>query len=209
MFYRDSQQRYRCPAFDRLSWLSHGFGTRHSAPPEPLATVKQIHSGRCLAADGRHGFIGEGDALVDCGPGAALGVKTADCLSILLVDPGTRAIAAVHAGWRGTVAGIAARAVELLHARYGADPAGIEAAIGPGILRCCFEVGPEVAAEFGQSGRVHIDLEAINRSQLRAAGVSEARLHTSGLCTACDIGEFYSFRREKEQAGRLISFIGT
>ena len=153
MFYKDPRQVYRSSELDALPWLIHGFGTRQSDIPgrfANLATVKQIHSAICVAAEGRCGVLGEGDALLEDQPGSAIAIKTADCIPILLVDQRHRAVAAVHAGWRGTVARIAARAVEAMRQRFGAEPRDLHAAIGPGIGKCCYEVGAEVAAEFGE-----------------------------------------------------------
>jgi hypothetical protein len=198
-------------ALDRHEWLVHGFGTRHSdvaALAGRLATVKQVHSAECVAADGRGGVLGEADALLENTPGCAVAVKTADCIPILLVDPGQRAVAAVHAGWRGTAARIAEKAVAAMRQRFGTDPAVVEAAIGPGIGVCCYEVGPEVAARFGHRGRAHIDLAQANRAQLEAAGIGADRIHCAGLCTMCNARDFHSFRRDGEAAGRMYSFIG-
>jgi YfiH family protein len=210
VFYSDSQT-YRVPEFDRYDWLIHGFGTRHVDVPARfanLATVKQIHSADCVAAEGRTGILGQADALLENSPGAVVAVKTADCIPILLVDSRRRAVAAVHAGWRGTASRIAQRAIESMRRRFGTDPADLEAAIGPGIGACCYEVGPEVAEQFGGQGRVHIDLPGINRSQLTDAGVTPGRIYASNLCTMCLPEEFHSFRRDKDAAGRLYSFIG-
>src|SRR5579863_4421718 len=114
-FYRDERQIYRVSELDAIDWLIHGFGTRHSDIPAlfaNLATLKQVHSASCVAACGRSGVLGEGDALLEDTPGSVVAVKTADCVPILLVDERHRAVAAVHSGWRGTAAGIAVRAVE-------------------------------------------------------------------------------------------------
>jgi len=211
VFYKDARQVYRLSELDALPWLIHGFGTRHSDIPgwfENLATVKQVHSAVCVAAEGRRGVLGEGDALLEDRPGAAIAVKTADCIPILLVDERHRAVAAVHAGWRGTVARIAARAVEAMRRRFGADPRDLAAAIGPGIGKCCYEVGPEVARHFGEQGRAHISLADANRGQLVEAGVTPGRIYASNLCTMCLAEEFHSFRRDREAAGRLYSFAG-
>jgi polyphenol oxidase len=211
VFYCDSRHVYRAPAFDSLAWLIHGFGTRLAEIPagiHPLATLKQIHSAECLAADGRSGVLGEADALLENTPGCLVAVKTADCIPILLADTRRRAVAAVHAGWRGTVGRIAVAAVAAMRERYGTAPADLEAAIGPGIGACCYEVGPEVAAHFGLAGRAHLDLVAANRLQLQAAGVPAERIHAANLCTMCNSREFHSFRRDREAAGRMYSFIG-
>ncbi len=210
MFYPDSHT-YRVPEFDRYDWLIHGFGTRHADVPARfanLATVKQIHSADCVAAEGRTGILGRADALLEDSPGSVVAVKTADCIPILLVDSRRRAVAAVHAGWRGTAARIAQHAIDSMRARFGTDPADLEAAIGPGIGACCYEVGPEVAEQFGGQGRGRLDLPAINRGQLAEAGVTPGRIYASNLCTMCLPGEFHSFRRDKDAAGRLYSFIG-
>jgi len=223
-FYKGTSEIYRVKELDAFPWLLHGFGTRNSDIPGQfanLATLKQIHSTTCLPAGGRAGLIGEGDALLEDAPGAVVAVRTADCIPILLIDERHRAVAAVHAGWRGTAAGIAQRALEAMRERFGTDAGDVHAAIGPGIGECCFEVGPEVAAVFESpvprahglrsvtgNDKVHIDLAAENRRQLLEAGVTGERIYTSNLCTKCLSGDFHSFRRDREAAGRLFSFAG-
>jgi len=201
----------KAPNFADLEWLDHGFGLRDSDPPAGIRTVKQIHSSIVLdAADTRP----EGDALLSDRAGIRVGVKTADCVPILLVDPSIPAVAAIHAGWRGSAENIVAAAVRELTARWKTQPGNLRAAIGPSIGVCCYEVGPEVARRFetwnstlkNAQGPVRLDLPAINEAQLRAAGVAD--IWKSGECTFCLPGRFYSFRREREQAGRMLSFIG-
>jgi YfiH family protein len=211
VFYQDSQHVYRVRELDSLAWLVHGFGTRLADIPErfaQLATLKQIHSAACVPAAGRHGVLGQGDALLEDAIGSVIAVKTADCIPILLIDERQRAVAAIHAGWRGTVAHIVEGAMEAMAQRFGTAPADLHAAIGPGIGKCCYEVGPEVAAEFGEHGRAHIDLPEANRRQLIDAGVTPERIYASNLCTKCRPEEFHSFRRDKEAAGRLYSYVG-
>jgi hypothetical protein len=106
------------------------------------------------------------------------------------------------------VAEIAERAVEAMRRRFGSHAENLHAAIGPGIGNCCFEVGPEVSEQFGHSGRAHIDLAAENQRQLIETGVTPKRIYASNLCTKCRAGEFHSFRRDREQAGRMYSFAG-
>lgn len=191
-----------------MDWLRHGFGTRDALPPsEPLATVKQIHGSevRIVEQGGQHGTA---DGLISDTSGLLVGIKTADCLPILLIDPAHQVVSAIHAGWRGTAAGIASLAVQAMEKEFGSVPADIEAAIGPGIGGCCFEVGPEVARQFGpwdSESKTCLDLTFINLTQLRTAGVN--KIYESGLCTMCGEG-FFSFRREREQAGRMLSFVG-
>lgn len=210
-FYLNGHGVYQVSELDRLQWLAHGFGTRNADVPrqfENLATLKQVHGAECVDACGRAGILGQGDALLENSPGAVVAVKTADCIPIILVDDEQRAVAVVHAGWRGTAAGIAARAVNAMQIRFGTDANRLHAAIGPGIGECCFEVGPEVSAQFGRTGRAHIDLEAENRRQLLQSGVTAERIYASGMCTMCRTGEFHSFRRDREAAGRMHTFAG-
>jgi YfiH family protein len=211
VFYRDSQNIYRARPLERFPWLEHGFGTRHgpyfTGDPR-LATLHQIHSDICVAARGRTGPLGDGDALLDNTPGHLVAVKTADCIPILLVDEEHRAVAAVHAGWRGTVRGIVRGAVRGMREEFGTRPAKLHAAIGPGIGKCCYEVAAEVAAQFGATGPCHIDLVEANRRQLAEAGVPDPQIYAARLCTKCGAGDFHSYRRDKEHAGRMLSFIG-
>ena len=211
MFYRDPAGIYRVRELDALPWLVHGFGTRSVDIPAlypQLGTVKQIHSALCVEAAGRAGVLGEADALLENTPGSVVAIKTADCIPILLADTRHRAVAAVHAGWRGTVARIAQRAIAQMHARFGSEPADLFAAIGPGIGACCYEVGPEVASQFGLEGRAHLDLTDVNRRQLIEAGIDRTRVYAAGLCTMCGAEDFHSFRRDREAAGRMYSFVG-
>lgn len=197
------------PNLSALPWLTHGFGQRDSVYPDKMTTVKQIHSCRVMeapaAGDER---VAEADALVAQQPGLVVGVRTADCVPVLLADYKTKAVAAVHAGWRGTAGAIVAATIRELEARYGAHPEDIVAAIGPSIGPCCYEVGPELVRAFqkwtGSESRM-LDLPAINALQLRETGVTD--IWMAGECTFCN-RSYHSFRREKEQAGRMLSFIG-
>ncbi|MGA2740636.1 MAG: polyphenol oxidase family protein, partial [Bryobacteraceae bacterium] len=149
-----------------------------------------------------------GDALLENTPGHLVAVKTADCIPILLVDEERRAVAAVHAGWRGTAAGIVRNALRGMREEFGTRPGHVHAAIGPGIGKCCYEVGADVAAQFGETGPCHIDLVETNRRQLIEAGIPASRIYAANLCTKCGVEDFHSYRRDKEQAGRMLSFVG-
>ena len=208
MFYLDPNHFYRVRELDALPWLIHGFGTRYSRVPDALATVKQIHSATCVFAEGRTGVLAEADALIESVPGHAIAVKTADCIPVLLADERHRVVAAIHAGWRGTAAHIVSGAIRAMTERFDTEPADLHAAIGPGIGACCYEVGPEVMVQFGGQGRGHLDLEAENRRQLENSGVTPERIYASHLCTMCGTEHFHSFRRDRESAGRMYSFIG-
>jgi YfiH family protein len=215
VFYKDSQNIYRVRPLEAFDWLVHGFGTRWSdsfGSCGNLATLRQIHSANVVYAEGRCGSLGEGDALIENTPGVLLAVKTADCVPILLVDPRLRAVAAVHAGWRGTAQKIAARAILEMQTKFGSRAQDLHVAIGPGIGKCCYEVGPDVAAQFHYQGDqlndpVHLDLPAINSRQIKELGVPAAQIYQAHICTMCN-DEFHSYRRDKQKAGRMLSVIG-
>jgi YfiH family protein len=164
------------------------------------------------------------DGLTTRAPGVLLGVKSADCVPVILGDRRTGACASVHAGWRGTVAGIVPRAIEGMRAEFDTAPSDVRAAIGPAALACCYEVGAEVINAFRRNfnyadelftptrdGHALIDLHEANRRQLIEAGVRAERIHTLPLCTMCRTDLFFSYRREKSvygRTGRLMSVIG-
>lgn len=192
---------------ENLPWLEHGFGTRQSNPDQTaMARLQQIHSAATFVAR-ESGSIGEGDALVSTSPSVAVSIRTADCFPILLADPETRSVAAIHAGWRGTAAGIVAATLARMRSEFGTDPGNIFAAIGPGIGHCCYEVGVEVARQFGMAQAGKLDLAVENRNQLVGEGVRPDRIEQVGGCTFCHPAQFHSWRRDHDRAGRMISFI--
>lgn len=218
-FLLDRNGVYRAAILDCIPWLEHGFGTRetHGWPDgSRLVTLHQIHSDRVVRVDGGTlpGRAGEGDALITNHPGILVGVRTADCVPILIVDPVRRAVAAVHAGWRGTAAGIAQKAIEKMRCEFSSNPGDLLAAIGPAIGPCCYEIGPEVASQFAPlfpergdlQGRARIDLSEANRRQLVAAGMGESQIATGAPCTFCS-PTLHSYRRDRSQ-GRMVSVIG-
>lgn len=180
----------------------------------PVAWAQQIHSATVLAAAA--GLCGEGDALWSAAPDLALSVVTADCVPVLLAGPAGH-VAAVHAGWRGIVAGVLPATLGVLCDRT--DAGGWTAWIGPAIGACCYEVGEEVARQVVAAsgaealptylaGRPHLDLQAAAKRQLRAAGVEDIR--TLAVCTRCAPGEpalLSSYRREGKGAGRNLGYI--
>jgi YfiH family protein len=218
LFHLDSDGIYRSDALGQISWLQHGFGTRSSAGwPDTtrLATVRQIHSNRVVVAD-QPGDLGEGDALVTNLPGLTLAIRTADCLPILMADTQSRAVAAVHAGWRGTAQQIVIETLQTMAKEFGTTSANVVIAIGPGIGPCCYEVGPDVASQFSELfpeipgfGAAHakLDLPEANLRQLRRNGGITGQMVASGLCTRCLPEQFHSFRRDREAAGRMVSAV--
>jgi len=194
------------PLLSELDWLEHGFGTRHAPLDQSgMASLQQIHSSLVLVADRCEGCVGDADALITAEPGIAVSIRTADCLPILLADTRRRAVAAVHAGWRGTADEIVVQALRKMRAEFGTKPEEVFAAIGPGIGACCYEVGEEVARRFGMNSAGKLDLAAENRRQLAEHGVP--RITQSGACTFCHSAQFYSWRRDRERAGRMVSYI--
>jgi YfiH family protein len=154
---------------------------------------------------------GECDVLATDQPGTALVVQTADCVPILVAAPG--AVAAAHAGWRGTARGVAREAIAAL-SRLGVGPGTLRVWIGPSIGPCCYEVGGEVAAQFagdfvraGCGGGFRLDLRAVNVAQLRDAGVPLAAISLHPACTKCGGEGFASYRRDGARAGRMIALI--
>ncbi|MFL6416714.1 MAG: peptidoglycan editing factor PgeF [Bryobacteraceae bacterium] len=205
---------YRCSALDEFPWQQHGFGTRQAQPPVHV-TLRQVHSNIVRDAHGLEDREAEGDALVTDEIGRAVGVRTADCVPILLLDVTKRAVAAVHAGWRGTAAQILPAAIQTLGNEFGSEPKDIRAAIGPCIRPCCYEVGSEVADQFSEiyvtkglgSAKWYMNLPAANRSQLLESGVLPGHIFDLGACTVCQAPDYFSYRREPENAGRMISSI--
>jgi YfiH family protein len=219
LFQKDQRHVYHAVPLLELPWLEHGFGTRRSAGwnRQPgLASLHQIHSDICLYVTGGSGRVGEGDALMTDVPGVRVGVRTADCIPILLVDPTCRAVAAVHAGWRGTAQNICSKTVAAMGRQFGSRPEELLGAVGPGIGPCCYEVGPEVAVRFRDlfperddlDRPAHLDLPLANRRQLLAAGLQPEHVWLARLCTFCSGDEFHSWRREGDQAGRMIAMVG-
>jgi len=217
LFHLDRRNIYRANVLEELAWLEQGFGTRlssHWPDTANLATVQQIHSDKVLLAD-RAGPMGEGDALISNQPGITLSVRTADCLPILMADTRNRAIAAVHAGWRGTIQEIVPKTIQAMADRFGTHPDDLVIAVGPGIGACCFEVGPEVAIQFAKvfpertdlNQKTKVDLVETNLRLLRRNGGSVRQIATSGLCTYCRPDLFHSYRRDGEAAGRMVSAI--
>jgi YfiH family protein len=194
---------------------SHARVTRAVEAQGRLLLLSQVHGAELAQApwEGRP----EADAACSAAPGLLLGIQTADCLPILVVDPRQRLVAAAHAGWRGTAAGIAARVVAGLGAR-GSEARDLVAAVGPGIGSCCYEVGEDLRAAFGPagaaffrpgaSGRPHLDLRAVNTRQLLDAGLRPEAIHHVDECTRCRADLYHSYRRDGRAAGRMISFVG-
>lgn len=182
--------------------------------PESLVLAEQVHGTRVVRAS--PGELPEADALWTDAAETWVGIRTADCVPILLCsEDGTR-VAAVHSGWRGTAGRIAEAAVATL-AREGTPPATLRAAIGPCIGVCCYEVGEDLAARFTdafgadvvrrEGPRPHLDLRLAVRRTLEQAGVTGASIEDVPGCNACDARRFFSHRRDRGGTGRHLAFI--
>ena len=200
------------------------FCNANAMPFESLVLTHQTHTANVAVVNqaycnqGRDRTLRETDGVVTAAMDLGLVCFTADCVPILLVDPQAKVIAAVHAGWRGTVRSIAANAVEKM-VQAGANPQNILAAIGPSIGPCHFEVGQEVAVEFAarfgeklplkehRPGHSMVDLWAANRLVLMEAGVQNDRIFTANICTFCNNLDFYSHRYTNGRRGSLIAAI--
>lgn len=196
-------------ALDAEGFHIHTLRQTHSALARRLATATPDEPG---------------DALIGVEGGRLAGVYTADCQPILLADPRTGAFAAVHAGWRGTLARIVQRTMERLQAEYDVRPTDVHAALGPSAGAAHYEVGDEVVAQFhdefpdaadffhrpAPDAKCHLDIRRANRGQLLAAGVPTAQIYVSDFCTMRQTDLFFSYRREKSSGavGRLLSVIG-
>jgi hypothetical protein len=204
--------------WQRVGGLEQRFGDRIEALPRAVATLRQVHGRRIHhlddASDGS-----EGDGLVTDRPATLVGVWTADCVPVHLVAPGARIAAALHCGWRGSAAGMIPAALELLERRWNVRSGEIEAALGPAIDDCCYEVGDEVRSAFvaraglrlGSVGfqarghRLYLGLRSFLAAELQAFGV--AHVERLGPCTGCRTDLLYSYRKEGK-TGRQLSWIG-
>jgi polyphenol oxidase len=174
----------------------------------------------CSSAESR--LRPEADILVSDDSSVALAIQVADCVPLLVAHRRGPAVAAVHAGWRGTVARTAVEAVEILRREFGATPEDLVVAQGPSIGACCYEVGPDVVEAFeaggfreaidrwfsrDERGALRLDLWRATRDQLIAAGVRAGDVHQAGLCTASHPQWFASYRRDGPGTGRIAAVI--
>ncbi len=186
-----------------------------------LVSPRQVHGASVVEVRTADEDPGEADAVMTDRAGVLLGILGADCPGVLLVDPRRRALALVHAGWRGTAAGVAPATVAALVERYGCAPGDLRAAIGPGISQAAYEVGPEVAAALaasspaaraslarGREDRWQVDLGGLLVGQLTACGVPASSIERSHYCTHRDATLFFSHRRDGERAGRHALLAG-
>jgi len=178
----------------------------------------QVHGTNVLACQGQGSMHQDrADILIGI-DGAAVAVRVADCVPVLLADPEAKVIAAIHAGWRGTIAQAVIHAVTAMQ-HHGSKAERMFASIGPCIGPCCFEIDATTANDLSQccndahrfihytGNKAHADLAGINAQQLRCAGLPQTHIEQVSACTCCDAQRFYSWRRDGEQAGRHLAVV--
>ncbi len=204
--------------------IDHGFSTRFFSAGERLDSytlcgIKQVHGTNSVKLshieEVQHTFQTEADILISQLSNVALAIRTADCVPLLFFEPIKKAIGAAHAGWRGSAQEVSKKTVHEMKKAYGTKSKNLYVAIGPAIRECCYEVDQSVFEKisqkkcFTQKDNSHwmMSLQELNRLQLLEAGVSGGHIWISSSCTACEKDRFFSYRREKDKAGRQWSFI--
>jgi hypothetical protein len=176
-----------------------------------LWTPKQVHADTIAIVETvEFGGEVEADAVIVTTPGIAVGVRTADCLPLIVADPSGAIACVIHAGRRSTELGITAKAVNIMGRRFGCGLSELKVAIGPGIRRCCYEVDEGTAERFdsccgGGGGGRHLDLAGANMRQLVVAGVRMENIEDCGICASCENQSFFSYRKDGKVTGRFIT----
>jgi YfiH family protein len=195
-------------------------------PAQRLVRLRQVHGTSVFALRRGEAMevprkgLAEADIVMTDDAAIAVSVQVADCVPVLLADREGRAVAAVHAGWRGSCARAASKAVRAIEQSFGVKPSDLVAVLGPSIGPCCYEVGSDVVDSFGGEpgeqarwfrrdggGGWRLDLWAANIDQLVAAGVPPGSVHLSSLCTSCRGDLFHSYRRDGPGTGRIAAVI--
>jgi polyphenol oxidase len=227
------------PAFGSAhDGVRHFFGTRHHAPvayetgvPASddrdrawMLSVKQVHGTDALIIDrpvtGTDRFEGGWDAVITDQPGVTVVVRTADCVPVLVYDRRRKAVAAIHAGWRGALAGILPKTIELMVTRFAIQKGDLRVSIGPSAGYCCYEVDQAVLEPLRRSrqdwpsllrddrgSKARLDLKGLVRRQATEIGIPEDQITAVNVCTICHPALFYSYRREGRVNGTMLNGI--
>lgn len=177
-----------------------------------LAIPRQVHSNVAKIAH-VPGSYPDCDALIATSRRVFLCVSVADCVPVFVYDPINRAVAAIHAGWRGTAGSVVSQTLDLMQREYGTRPSDCTAFVGPGASVCCYNVGEEVASQFDnefvlrQNGTTFVDLKSANARQLERSGIHYSAIEVSPLCTISE-PSLHSYRRDKGNSGRMMGTIG-
>ncbi|MBX3023283.1 peptidoglycan editing factor PgeF [bacterium] len=193
---------------------------RRALPGLRIVRMQQVHGARVVHVATDHDAVGEADGLLTTAPGIGLAVLTADCVPLLAMAPRHGAVMALHAGWRGSLAGIAAAGLRRAASELGIPAADWQVALGPSIGGCCYRVEAAIGDQFVDrwgampdawqpaGGHGQLDLRQVNRLILVAEGVPSEAIVDVGPCTSCASDEFFSHRRSGGRAGRQLSVIG-
>ena len=173
---------------------------------------KQIHEDGVIVAQGKASSCSvcpDADAFVTNERGLPIAIRTADCVPVFIYDPKKNVIGLAHAGWKGTKVEIAAKTVQTMRDKFNCECYDLQAAIGPALRPCCYEVGREFLGYFPndvaeRNGKLYLDTIQANRRQLIQAGIKNENIEDSGICTICS-PNYFSFRRDADQSGRMIS----
>ena len=221
------------PPLQKIPFLIHGFGTSaltESAiknTPEwkdfALISLRQVHSDSIHYLKVPPLELLSGDALITDLPHVMLLIRTADCLPVLFVSKEHKAIGVAHCGWRGTAKGLVQKVVETMDHTLGIRPSSLVVALGPSVEQGCYEVGNDVRNGFqdhenelashffklnpNRKEKYFFGLKEMNRFQLLSAGVEDKNIHSINRCTVCD-KKYFSYRRDADETGRMINFIG-
>ncbi|MDO8462389.1 MAG: peptidoglycan editing factor PgeF [Deltaproteobacteria bacterium] len=215
----------------KIKGVTHGFGTRFDAVPLNGHLLQQVHGKKIIVI--RRGEECRGvlqyaptnepkaDAWITNASSIVLGIKTADCVPILMYDPIQKVVAAVHAGWKGTSFNISGETVKMMREEFYCKPSDIIAAIGPAVGFCCYEVEDDVVSLFKKNygpnpalvvkgekkGKYFLNTQGVNRRQLLEGGLLPEKIETIFLCTHCRADLLHSVRRDGDEAGRQVSWV--
>jgi YfiH family protein len=223
------------PPLEKDNSVVHGFTIKNSSPStsrnlglnrlirditrlhRPVVSLRQVHGDECVVLTSkdrlRKGY--KGDAILTDRKDVLISIQVADCVPIFLLEEKRKVIGLIHAGWKGTLLGIAKRTIRTAEERLGCEPGNFTVCFGPSIRSCCYRVSDDVGILFGHKktlssakGGASLDLLEINRKQFLSCGVKNSKMFAIGDCTCCDEKLFHSYRREKESSGRMIGFLG-
>jgi len=219
------------PQLEKIPFLVHGFGTRNLTERDILekpewkdfflVSLKQVHSDTIHLIEASFLERLSGDAMITDRPHVLLSIRTADCLPVFIVSNEPKAVAAVHCGWKGTNKGLVQKVVETMGRTLGIRPDSLVVALGPSIEQMCYEVRDDVKSSFqdqkttsrffkphpNRVEKYFFDLKGMNRLQLLDAGVEDKKIYSVDRCTRCE-KKYFSYRRDKNETGRMINFIG-
>jgi YfiH family protein len=223
------------PPLEKNNFIMHGFAIK--SQPESInqkirldhlirkithvhrsiISLQQVHGDECVIITSKDKLKREyrGDAVLTDRKDVFISIQVADCVPILLLNKKRKVIGLIHAGWKGTLLGVAKRTLEMAKEHLGCQPRDFTVCFGPSIRSCCYRVSDDLAILFDHKnvstsvkGDASLDLMGINRKQLLECGVKDNRMFAAGGCTCCQKKLFYSYRREKENAGRMVGFLG-